>query len=76
MPYACPRFAPPGLGMEWTAQPLWDNPTIGLRGVPRGGTAVWGPIDPNAREGLLKQAPPWSTGRVSMATPYQQIGRG
>jgi hypothetical protein len=69
------KYAPPGLGMEWDANPLWDNPTVGLRGVPRARTVSWGPVDPATREGLLRQAPPWSTGRPSMVTPYQGVGR-
>lgn len=76
MPFSCPKFAPPGLGMEWTGEPLWDNPTIGLRGIPRGRTAAWSPVDPNTREGMAHQAPPWSTGRPGMATAYRHVGQG
>ena len=69
------KFAPPGMGLEWSGRPLWDNPTIGPRGIPRGRTVAWGATDPNAREGLLAQAPPWSTGRPGMVTPSPYAGR-
>jgi hypothetical protein len=38
MPFACPRFTPPGLA--WSeGEPSWDDPTIGLRGIL--GAAPW-----------------------------------
>jgi len=72
------KYSPPGMGREWNGDSsLWDNPTIGPRGIPRGRTVVWGAIDPNAREGMLRQVPPWSTGRpaVGLGTPYLGYGR-
>jgi hypothetical protein len=69
------RYSPPGLGMEISGDPRFDMKTIGPRGVPRGRTAVWNPIDPASRAGLARQAPPWSTGPTTMTTPYPGVGR-
>jgi hypothetical protein len=69
------RFAPPGMGWEWAGRPLWDDPQIGPRGIPRGRTVAWGPVDPASREGLVRQAPPWSSGRAQMSTPYPGAGQ-
>jgi len=72
------KYAPPGLGREWNGDSsVWDNPTIGPKGIPRGRTVVWGAIDPNVRESMLRQIPPWSSGRpaVGVGTPYPGVGR-
>ena len=70
------KFAPPGMGFEWAGRPLWDDPQIGPRAVPRGRTAVQQTVDPNRREGLMpSRPPPWSTGRPQMSTPYPGAGQ-
>ena len=68
------RFAPPGMGWEWAGRPLWDDPQIGPRGVARGRNSPPQPIDPNRREALMRQAPPWSTGRAQVPS-YPGMGQ-
>jgi len=70
------KFTPPGLGAEITGDAKWDQQTVGPRGIPRGRTAAWGgQTDPTIRAGLVKQAPPWSTGRQQIGTAYPGQGR-
>ena len=68
------KYAPPGLGREWNGDSgLWDNPTVGPRGIPHGKTVVWGGIDPNVHESMLRHIPPWSSGPQVPA--YPGVGR-
>ena len=69
------RFSPPGLGAEVTGDAKWDQQTVGPRGIPRGRTVAWSPIDPNRRGALMAQAPPWSTGRAQVGVSYAGQGR-
>jgi len=77
------KWAPMGFG-SWNDRPTWDYPLPGNRGIPRQhlprglptrGTVKWGAVPAASRAGLAAQAPPWSTGRAQMGTPYQMVGR-
>ena len=70
-------IAPPGHGSgsgTVTAR-CGDDPTSRSSGHPSWSHRRVGAIDPNTREGMLRQVPPWSTGRAQVAaTVWRMAG--
>lgn len=84
MPFMCPRFAPPGIGLELQDERYPTDRKVGPRSVAvgyryakGGGPSPAYGVDPDRVATLRAQAPAWSTGRqnpgfggMGMTVPY------